>query len=197
MKNCLIILTVLTLTGCAGLYRSIEPENMEYFTYSKLNDSVDISYNYNTQAKFNNKKYRKAERKSGFVAVSIKIVNNSSDTINILPNTLLVNFNGKPADIITYKDYVEDVKQATAIYLVYGIFGPWVTNNGSTSYIPIGLGIGLLNLGVASYANNRHEKDMKKLEIWGKSIKPKSSANGIIFLRNYTYDEIKFVYLKY
>jgi hypothetical protein len=38
---------------------------------------------------------------------------------------------------------------------------------------------------------------MKKLEIWGKTIKPKTNVSGIIFLRNYTYDELVFRYLKY
>jgi hypothetical protein len=183
-------------TGCAGIYRPVVPENIGYDTYSDLKDSVKISYNYNTQKSFNNKRYRKAERRSGYVAVCINIINHSSEPVVILPNTFLIRLNGKPADIISYKDYVHDVRQITEVYLLYSVFGPWVTENGATSYVPIGLGIGLINFGVASFANKQHEKNMKKNEIWGRLIPPESTGSGVVFIRNFTYDELKFEYLK-
>jgi hypothetical protein len=192
MRKCIPFIIVLLSTSCASIYRPINTDKMEYLTFSKVADSVDVSYNYETQLSFKNGKYKNAERRTNYSAVSIKIRNNSSRKIIIKPETFILKIDGKTADVISSDQYASVVRQNTASFLVYGIFGPYIPMNDGVIYTPIFLSIGLLNMGIAAHANTEHKKNIKDLEIWGKSVHPKSNLTGIIFLENYTFDIITF-----
>ena len=105
MKNNFLILIAMSLTSCASIYRTINTDKIEYTNYSKINDSIEVSYNYNTQISFNNERYKKAERRIDFTAVSIKIVNNSSKEMTIDPDFFKIIDDGKPATIISSEQY--------------------------------------------------------------------------------------------
>ena len=190
------MILVFLLASCAGLYKNINSSSIYYNNGKDIIGDLNVAYEYNLHKKFNNNKYRKRESSTNYVAIALKVKNNTNKEIILEPQTFLIFIDNNKVETSEILDYYEQVKQGSVIYLAHAIWGPWVTNNGVTTFWPIGLGFGLINLIVAEIENTKFKNNLIDQYIFGKLIKPNETIFGLLFLKDYKYENLDFKYLE-
>ncbi len=189
---CIVIL-VLT-SSCASRYQMIEPESVEFFSKSEV-DNVTLEYKYNLL----NRKYAKKEERRGVKLVAVKIINNSNRDLIFRKDIKLVYEGGREVPIIGNEILFQDLKQNSATYLLYLLLTPLrlssAENGQETFSAPIGLAIGpglaVGNMLVATSANNNLRSEMLKYDISGALIKKGETKYGLIGIASHSYEHIK------
>ena len=184
----LILLIAVLVSSCAGIYKPIAPETVEYNSNNSTKD-VDFSYRYDVLAYRGNKKYSKKERKNGFSVVAAKITNNTAAPINFARDLELGITRGSiyPTESQTA---AETMRQKVWIHLLWGLLGYTESecdpygNCETTVVIPYGLAIAGINIGVAASSNKKMKQEFIKYSLYNKDIAPGETVYGIIPLRD-------------
>lgn len=189
----MLVLTVLA-SSCAGIYKPIAPETIEYNTNNPSKD-VDFWYRYDVLAYRGNNRYSKKERKNGFSVVAVKITNHTSQSINFARDLELGITRG-PVYPIESETAAETMRQKVWIHLLWGLLVYTKTecdlygNCETTSTIPFGLAIAGINIGIASSSNTKMKQEFKQYSLYSKDIAPGETVYGIIPLRDIGYQPL-------
>jgi hypothetical protein len=188
-----LLVLILTASGCASVYKPIDPPRMEYITEKSTSD-IDFWYRYEALAYRGNNKYVKREKKYGYNVIAVKVVNKTNQPINFARDLELSTARGPiyPAENETT---AKTIKQGVAIYLLYGLltYSESKCTNGdceTTTIIPFGLGIAAGNMIVASTANTSIKKEFNDYSLYTKTIAPGETAYGIVCLRDIGYQPL-------
>ena len=172
--------------SCASSYTLTHPTIVNYSNESVV-DSVSFSYKYDILSDNGNRKYARKERKEGIKVLAIKIVNNSTSTLNFKDNSQL--YSGeKPLILLDNKEVYSKLKQSVPSYIIYLILLPIhkfsVNLNGPANIFPFGYILGPLfagsNMIIAAHANANFVYEMVKYDIAKRPISPGEIVYGII-----------------
>ena len=199
LKRIILSLAIITVFGsCASGYKTINPNNLNYFS-SSSDKSVNLQYKYELL----DKKYKKKEIAKGIRLMAIKIANNSDKDLVFGQDINLVYDDGSKLYIMENEKVYSSLKQSPASYLWYLLLTPMnlYTNSSQNGYqtqtssTPIGLvvGPGLAggNMIAASSANKKFEQNLLEFNINGVTIKKGESISGLIGVRADGYNSIK------
>jgi len=185
-----LICLIFIFSGCASLYKPIEPQKLSYQN-SNSNNDIELAYKYDVLREKKNKKYAKKEFKHNLNVVAVKITNNSDTTIVIGDNAVF--FAGStminPVDPLLVKKMLQ---QSVAGYLPYLLFAPlnFTLESENTGVISVNIGM-LLALGltggnmlVANSANKAFYKELQLYNLAGKKILKGETVYGIVGVQN-------------
>jgi hypothetical protein len=197
-----LLLAPVILTSCGVSYKPLTLEKLSYQNSAPLKENVTVSYVYDVQTATKNKRYAKKERKSGFTAIAVRIKNDSDQPIVLTDDNLIVSVTGGLRKFpLTVATYTDRVMQHPPVHLLHALWGPWQFSywedgNGnrtsSFKYIPVGAAVGIINLIIAANGNKRHKEEMSSHQLYGKTVKPGETANGIIILPMPGYEPLTF-----
>ncbi|MEO1052591.1 MAG: hypothetical protein AAFX87_18305 [Bacteroidota bacterium] len=187
-KTFSIVCLCAVLCSCAASYKPITPTNLSY-EQSSNNDSFNYSYRYDVLAEAGNKKYVKKAKKKGVQVIAVKIENNTGKTI--YPRDDMEFYLGSqrvfPLDPQVTQ---QQIKQPAPLYLLWGLLWVFINNcdNGdcSSTPLPVGFGIGLINLGIAGSANKQLLMELSTNNILDKQIADGETAYGLIGLSSFS-----------
>jgi hypothetical protein len=143
-----------------------------------------MQYKYDILREAGNKKYPKKELKKNIRLLAVEVTNNSDRPINFKEDIEIYSGNRKiiPLDPAYAK---KELKQIAPLYLLWSLL--WVTINKCDEYgdctstpLPVGAVIGLINMGVAAGANKNLGADLVRYNLLDKTIDPGQTVNGII-----------------
>ncbi len=183
----LLLLTMLA-SSCASIYKPVAPETVEYVTNNPSKE-VDFWYRYDVLAYRGNNRYSKKERKNGFTIVAVKITNHTSAPINFVRDLELRITRGPvyPAESETA---AETIRQKVWIHLLWGLLYYYEMECDPygycemTTFIPFGLAIAGINIGIASSSNSKMKQEFRKYSLYNKDIAPGETVYGIVPLRD-------------
>jgi hypothetical protein len=150
-----------------------------------------------------NRKYSRKEKNNNYRTIAVRIRNLTDTSRLITTDNFRIYANDRELTMANRTDYFGTVSQLSALYLLHGLWGPWKIESWSdsngqsgskTTYIPIGLAVGVINMIIASVANSNHKKEINDNELFGKTIKPKETITGIVILNYSQYDPLIFRY---
>lgn len=187
-KTSLLLLLAILGSSCAAIYKPIAPETVEYNS-NNPSEGVNFSYRYDVLAYRGNNRYSKKERKNGFSVVAVKITNHTDAPINFARDLELGISRGPiyPAESQTA---AETMRQKVWLHLLWGLLVYTETECDPygyceyTTYIPFGLAIAGINIGLASSSNQRMKAEFAKYSLYNKDIAPGETVYGIIPLRD-------------
>ena len=166
-----------------------------------------MSYKHGVLAETGNKKYAKREIPKTTKVVSVKITNNSPQTIVIGENARFYSGNSE-VRLLDPASVHHQLKQGVPIYLLYLLLsfitydtdsgqqnGNYVTSQSNS--IPIGLiigpGISIGNMAGAGGANQHFLRELTHFNMINKSIAPGQTVYGLIGINDMGYNPIKLV----
>lgn len=169
-----LFFVVISITGCASYYRTINPLKINYAT-SVSQEKLNLSYRYDVLRDAGNKKFVKSEFKNNIRIVAIKLINNSDSTINTSKNILFLNGTSE----VKLMDPVEIKTRIQQTWPAYGLFLLGFISTSPLDWLVFG-GIGIGNMYVAYDANKKLLNELMQYDITNKEIKPGESVIGII-----------------
>ena len=118
----LAICSIALLSGCASVYRPINPKTINYTSHN-LKDGISISYKYDVLKEKGNRKYARKEYVKDLKVISLKITNNTDSTIKLGKDFAFYSGSQQlfPMEPIVIK---RSIKQATPSYLLYLLLTP-------------------------------------------------------------------------
>jgi len=194
----------LVMMSCASSYKTISPNSLNYSNRQICNEKLEVSYIYDVYSMTDNRKYSRKEKNNNYRTIAVRIRNLTDTSKTITTDNFRIYANDRELSMANKADYFGAVSQLSAVYLLHGLWGPWrieswSDSNGQsgtkTTYIPIGLAVGVINMIIATVANSNHRKEINDNEIFGKTIKPKETITGIVILNYSQYDPLVFKYL--
>jgi hypothetical protein len=132
--------------------------------------------------------------------VAISIENKSSIPIDITEQSLLISTDaGRKVNTISEWDYSGKVAQNPGqFFTFYSLAGFGAATDGNRiliTYNFIPMIIGALNAGYAINNNNKHENDIHKNTIYGKTVQPGETLYGCITLEESTHPALNFSFI--
>jgi hypothetical protein len=170
--------------GCASSYRPIITDK---FTYPKITTSagLEVAHQYNVLKEAGNRKYAKKELRRNIRVVAVAITN-KTDSVIIVKDDLDFYASNRKIFLLTPEETKHSIRQVSGLYLFWGLFVVTLTkcddnsNDCSRIPLPVGLLIGLINMGVASNANNGLLEDLVRHDLMRKKIQPGETVEGLI-----------------
>jgi hypothetical protein len=193
IKIIFLFIAIISLTSCASGYKIIEPKTVNYISTNEKN-GVKLKYKYDLL----NKKYSEKEVKKGVKIVAVKLTNNSDQDLMFGREIKLTYENGNEIFIMDNDKVFSSLKQKPAFHLFYLLLTPVnlniINSNGSSSSIPIGLGLGPLLAGMnmvkASLANKKFKNEILESDMNGTLIKKGETKYGLIGIKADTFDSL-------
>jgi len=191
LNNSIYLFIAVLFCGCANSYKSITPNTITYQNEQK-NNGLAFSYQYNVLDLNNNSRNAKKELKQNIYLLAVKLVNDSQKSIFIDKDVL---FKVKDSIIVPLEVNIlhKKLKQNQWSHLLLGLIAlPGVQTTctkGQCSSrllipIPIGMPFGITNMIIASKANFKFKKELKKFNIINKEIKPGEQVYGLMGVYN-------------
>lgn len=185
--------------SCASSYKPIQPNSIPFNNLSS-NGDVAFSYRYDVLNETRNKKYAKKEPKKGIKVVAVSVTNNTGAPIIFGTDVRL--YSGDREIIpVAAQTAASELKQNTAIYLLYGLltfttFNKTTTTNGytKTETTPIGLFIGppitIGNMAISGSANKKFRSELMDNDIWGRQIAQGETVKGLLSIAEVGYNPL-------
>jgi hypothetical protein len=183
MKN-LFLLTLVTLliSSCASFYKPIDPHNMNY-------DSLEgrgLAYadKRNVLTLTGNIRYAKKEDKYDINIVSVKIQNNTNETISVKEDVIFF-VDGR--EVYPLENYVVEskIKQRNiGLYALYSLLFLNISDGGGQRSYPIGVPIAVGNIGVAASSNAKFRNNFAADNLLNKIVKPGQTVYGLVAFRD-------------
>ena len=182
-KSLAFVCIAAMLSACASSYRPVRVTNLAYPSVTS-SQGVEMHYKYDILHEAGNKKYPKKELKKNIRLLAVELTNNTDRAIN-LKNDIEI-YSGTRKIIPLEPAYAKrELKQIAPLYLLWGLL--WVTINKCDDYgectstpLPVGVAIGLLNMGIAAGANKNLGADLIRYNLLDKTIAPGETVNGVI-----------------
>jgi hypothetical protein len=185
VKLC-ILTTLVVFTSCASSYKSLHPQIINY-SGETIADSVKLLYRYDVMKESGNRKYVKKEKRNNTKIVAVKVVNNSSKTIDFKTDIKWL-AGDKLVVPVPYDSLYDEFKQPVAAYVLYLLLTPIhkgsVNLNGPSDIFPFGFILGPVlagwNMIVAAKANKNFRYDLEKYNICEQKIPPGETVYGLL-----------------
>ncbi len=188
IKIIFLAILVVTLTNCSSSYKAINPESVNYISYSEV-DGVMFEYKYNVLKK----KYGRKERRKGVKLLSIKVTNNSDRDLIFGEDITLCYNDGSSIPLMERKKTYKLLKQKPATFLPYLLLTP-LFYQAKNQVIPIGLflgaGITAGNMIRSGAANRKFKSELFSNDLDGELIKKGETKYGFIAIKSYSYESI-------
>lgn len=180
--NTLFCVTVI-LSGCAGTYRPVRVNNLANSSVTE-DQGIAMQYKYDVLREAGNKKYAKKELKKNIRLVAVELTNNSDRPVNFKEDIEI--YSGNRMIIPLEPAYAKkELKQIAPLYLLWSLL--WVTINKcddqgdcSSTPIPVGAAIGVINTAIAAGANKNLGEELIRYNLLDKVIEPGQTVSGII-----------------
>ena len=179
---CIIVLAGL-LAGCATSYKPIVLESLTYQRY-KSDDDFTIEVVDNVLLATNNVRYQKYAQNSSLSIYSVKIANHTNEPITFTYDNFQAYSGTERIRLARLEDSVKPLKQPSAIYLLWGLLWMSFCNGDSCVPIPIGLLIGVINMGTASSANSHVQSELSSRALIGQTVQPGQEVIGVVGLHS-------------
>ena len=179
------------LSACASSYKPIKPAELDIVSGHSTN-GVAYGYRYDVLTNTGNKKYANKETKKGIKLIAVKFENNTDKAI-VFRESVQVLSAGKTVYAMESNQIHQQLKQPAPLYLLWGLL--WVTINngeGDVTPIPVGLGIGAINVSIAAGANKKFLAEVKENNLLDKTIQPGETVYGLLGLPVETSDGVEF-----
>jgi hypothetical protein len=198
---CVLCIAVL-LSGCAGSYRTINPESLPYQQQQSNTDAaVQVGYHYNILTELGNKKFARKEKKKNLNLVAVKITNNTDRTL-IFGKDIFLRSEGQLVSPVSYMRTFRTLKHKTPLFLLYlplihlNVTTVEQTHSGyKQRFYPVGLIVGpILSFGNMLKAHSNNKKFLKELKahkLQDKEIQPGETVYGLIGVQKSTFAPIE------
>jgi hypothetical protein len=173
---------VLLLSGCAATYKTF---NAQQFPYKELQtENWRIAYTSRQGVMFNteNYKYAKKEQKKGYSLVAFKIINKSSEPLNVKDFTYSCG-GATRVSPVPMEEYIKENKQKAGLYWLYvGLVSPnpFKGKDALGKVIPVGVAPAVVNFAIALKANKLMKKNVALYDMSNKIIQPNDTLYGIL-----------------
>jgi hypothetical protein len=165
------------------------PERFLYKSSPAQSDDLSglkLAYRYGVLAESGNKRYAKKEIRSGIRLVAVEITNETDQPVTFGESVEI--FSGDQKIPVVEQEVVnKHLKQKGGWYLFWSLFVVVINkcdgDDCSSTPLPVGLGIGLVNLSIASGANKNFANDLRRYYLLNKEIQPGETVSGLIGIR--------------
>lgn len=192
-----VLCVAVVLSGCAGTYRTINPETLPYQQSTKANAAVQLGYHYNILTELGNKKFARKEKKKNLNLVAVKITNNTDHTL-IFGKDIFLRSEGQMVSPVNHMRTFRTLKHKTPLFLLYlplihlNVTTYEQTHSGFRQrFYPVGLIVGpILSFGNMFKAHANNKKFLKELRnhtLQHKEIKPGETVYGLIGVQKATF----------
>jgi hypothetical protein len=170
------------LISCASYFRPIVPQSMSYGVMQS-GDEISYAWRYNVLAESKNKKYARKELNHGIQLLAVQVQNTGSEEI-VLREHAKFYMGDKLVLPMEPQQIQQQVKQLSGLYMLWSLL--WVIITTCDSFdcsiipLPVGLVIGIGNLGKASRANKDLLAELSANNILDKRIAPGETATGLV-----------------
>ena len=182
IKSIIIFVFVLIFSSCASSFKTINPENQE-FSHRIETKALTIEYNPNILEHSKNTWFQKKADKKNISFIVGKFTNNSSDTLNLGENVI---FNIEKKSI--NESYSKLKQRPWTYFLALISAGFTISSQGSSSgyfgFNPYALIYSIPNSIIATIANKKMKKELKKYDLKNITVPPNESKYGLISYNN-------------
>ncbi len=182
MKNLILLLSVVLMSSCAAIYKSVDPRN---FNYDDTDKKAEVAYDYQTSvfAITGNKYYAKKGYKYGIDIIAVKVKNNTDEVINV-KRDVQFQAGGKKVSPMDVYEVVDILRQKNiGFYLFYSLLFLDVNTPSLDATIPIGAAIGVGNIAAAANSNSKFKNNFIEDDLMNKSIQPGETIYGLVAFR--------------
>ncbi len=170
----------LVLGGCAHGYTAIETSTLNYepeqedppLTFTDRADALEVEGNDG----FDNK----AEKENVYPA-ALRVTNTGDEPVVLTRRRLLVDAPNADPLLVPARVAADDLGQAYGYHVLWGLLNVFVSTKDGTT-IPIGPVIGVINLVKGANANSDLERDFERKSLYGTSVAPGETVEGLVFV---------------
>tara|TARA_B110000971_G_C20027772_1_gene509807 strand:+ start:2367 stop:3293 length:927 start_codon:yes stop_codon:yes gene_type:complete len=177
IKSIIVFVFITILTSCASSFKTINPKNQE-FSHRIETKGLTVEYNPNILKHSKNTRFQKKADKKNISFIVGKFTNTSSDTLNLGENVI---FNIEKTS--TNESY-STLKQRPWTYFLALISAGFTigsqSNSGYLGINPLALIYSIPNSIIATIANKKMKKELKKYDLKNINVPPKESKYGLI-----------------
>lgn len=124
----------------------------------------------------------KAEKEDVY-PVALRVTNNGEDPVVLMRRLIAVDAPNANPSLIPARAAADDLGQAYGWHVLWGLLNVFVTtDSGTTIPIPIGPVIGVINLVKGANANSDLERDFENKSLYGTSVQPGETVEGLVFV---------------
>lgn len=188
-----VLALVALLTGCASSYKSVSYDTLDS-TGVQSTEGLDIAYRYEAQPGY----YGKKASKRGYDVVAVRVTNTLDAPVTLNTSTLRLQAGGTPVAPIRPDIVTDNIKQPVWSYLLWNLANLTIYDGEGdfVAFIPVGLGISILNMVQSSSANGRVERAYTEQSLMGRTIAPGETVDGLLFLSTTGFAPLTFEYVR-
>ncbi|MDX1531659.1 MAG: hypothetical protein R3362_09045 [Rhodothermales bacterium] len=188
-RGAAVVLLAGLLAGCATAYKPIPYDQLAY-TGQQDSNGLAFSYRYDAVPGY----YGKKLRKRGYSAVAVRVTNTTDAAVTLDRNSLRLLAGASPLQPLAPEIVADHADQPVWTYLLYGLLNLQIYSEDSSTFIPIGLPIALLNIIQSSSANRNAEKAYTEGYLLGQEVPPGGTVEGLLFVHETGYAPLRFEY---
>lgn len=187
-----IVALVAFLTGCASTYKPVAFESLDY-TGAQSAGALDVAYRYEAQPGY----YGKKARKRGYDVIAVRVTNTTDAPVNLSPSALRIQAAGAPVSPLRPEIVADNIRQPIWTYLLWNLANVTIFDEEGdiVAFVPIGLGISVLNMLQSSFANGKVENAYAEQNLMGKTVPPGQTVEGLLFLSTTGFAPLTFEYV--
>ena len=190
-RSAAVLALIAILSGCASSYKPVTYETLD-FTGAQSTEGLDIAYRYEAQPGY----YGEKARKRGYDVVAVRVTNTRDTPVTLSPTSLRLEAGGVAVTPVRPDLIAENVKQPVWTYLLWNLANITITDeDGFVAFIPLGLGISILNMVRSSSANNRVREAYSEQYLMRKTVSPGQTVEGLVFLNTTSFAPLTFEYV--
>lgn len=191
VRTAVFFALVFVLAGCASSYKSVSYDRIDY-TGAQTTEGLDIAYRYEAQPGY----YGEKTRKRGYDVVAVRVTNTRETPVTLNRSSLRLQAGGAPISSVRPDIVADNVKQPVWSYLLWNLANITVSDeDGFVAFIPLGLGISIINIALSSSANNRVEDAYREQYLMGTTVAPGETVEGLLFLSTTGFAPLTFEYV--
>lgn len=186
-----LLTLIAVVTGCASSYKPVAFDSLDY-TGVQSAGALDIAYRYEVQPGY----YGEKARKRGYDVVAVRVTNTLDTPVTLNASTLRMKAAGAPVSPLPPEVVADNIKQPVWSYLLWSLVNVTIYDeDGVVAFIPVGIGVSLLNMIHSSSSNGRVEEAYKEHSLMGRTIAPGATVDGLLFLSTTGFAPLTFEYV--
>jgi hypothetical protein len=187
-----LLTLIAVLTGCASSYKPVAFDSLDY-TGMQSAGALDIAYRYEAQPGY----YGEKARKRGYDVIAVRVTNTLDEPVTLNASTLRIQAAGAPVSPLPPEVVADNIEQPVWSYLLWNLANLTIYDGEGefVAFIPVGLGISIINMVRSSSANSRVEETFEEQALMGRTIAPGATVDGLLFLSTTGFAPLTFEYV--